>query len=122
MNYAYTNAKDIYKKNQVSTAPKKKLLIMLYDGAIKNLNLAEQALEGKNNEIVNTNIIKAQNIVMELSFTLNFDAGGEIADNLYKLYDYMYLRLVRANIDKDMDGVKEVKRLLEELRETWSKI
>lgn len=122
MSYACANARDIYRNNQVTTAPKKKLLIMLYDGAIKNLKLAEQGIEEKNYEIANNNIIKAQNIVMELIFTLDFDAGGEIASNLYQLYDYMYLRLIRANIDKDIDGVKEVKKLLEELRNTWSKI
>ena len=122
MNYAYTNAKDVYRNNQVSTAPKKKLLIMLYDGAIKNLKLAEQAIEDKNNEMANTNIIKAQNIIMELMHTLDFEVGGEIANNLYQLYDYMYLKLVRGNIDKDIDGIKEVRKYLEELRNTWSKI
>ena len=79
MNPIYANAKNIYKNNQVTTAPKKKLLIMLYDGAIKNLTIAQQAIEEKNNEIVNINMIKAQNIVMELSLTLDFEAGGEIA-------------------------------------------
>ncbi|MDR7869607.1 MAG: flagellar export chaperone FliS [Tissierellaceae bacterium] len=122
MNYAYANAKDIYKNNQVTTAPKKKLLIMLYDGAIKNLKIAEQAIAEKNHEMSNTNIIKAQNIIMEFMHTLDFEAGGEIANNLYQLYDYMYLRLVRANMDKDIEGIKEVKKFLEELRDTWSRI
>lgn len=122
MNYAYSNAQNVYKNNQVSTAPKKKLLIMLYDGAIKDLKLAEQAIEEKNNEISNGNIIKAQNIIMELMHTLDFEAGGEIANNLYQLYDYMYLKLVKANINKEVDGIKEVIRYLEELRDTWLKI
>ncbi len=43
--------------------------------------------------------------------TLNFEAGGDIAKNLYQLYDYMYFRLVRANIDKNIDYVKEVKKI-----------
>ncbi|NLN14811.1 MAG: flagellar protein FliS, partial [Tissierellia bacterium] len=45
MNYAYANVQNIYKQNQVTTAPKKKLLIMLYDGAIKFLKLAVKAIE-----------------------------------------------------------------------------
>lgn len=122
MNHAYANARDIYKNNQVTTAPKKKLLIMLYDGAIKNLKLAEKAIQGDDNETANTNIIKAQNIVMELNYTLDFEAGGEIATNLHQLYDYMYLRLVQANMSKDMDGLKEVGKYLKDLRDTWSRI
>lgn len=120
MNPAYAKAKNVYKNNQVSTAPQKKLLIMLYDGAIKFLTIAEQGISEKNNEMVNTNMIKAQNIIMELSVTLDFEAGGEIAQNLYQLYDFMYVRLIRANIDKDIDAIKEVKKLLEELRDTWT--
>lgn len=122
MNHAYANAQNVYRNNQVTTAPKKKLLIMLYDGAIRNLKIAEQAIEDKDIQLSNTNIIKAQNIVMEFMHTLDYEAGGEIANNLYQLYDYMYLRLVRANIDKDLDGVKEVRKYLQELRDSWSKI
>ena len=122
MNYAYANAHDIYRNNQVTTAPKKKLLIMLYDGAIKNLKLAEQAIDNKDIQGANTNIIKTQDIIMEFMHTLDFEAGGEIANNLYQLYDYMYRRLVKANIDKDIDALKEVCKYLEDLRDTWVKI
>ena len=120
MNHAYVN--NAYKNNQVTTAPKKKLLIMLYDGAIKNLKLAEIALQDKSIEKVNTHLIKTQDILAELMSTLNFEAGGEIAKNLYQLYDYMYVKLIRANIDKDIDAIIEVKIFMEELRDTWAKI
>ncbi|NLY45158.1 MAG: flagellar export chaperone FliS [Tissierella sp.] len=122
MNHAYANAQNVYKNNQVTTAPKKKLLIMLYDGAIKNLKLAINAIEEKDNQVSNTNIIKAQNIIMELMHTLDFEAGGEIANNLYQLYDYMYLKLVKANTSKDTKGIKEVIKYLEDLRNTWEQI
>lgn len=120
MNHAY--AKDVYRNNQVTTAPQKKLIIMLYDGAIRNLKLAEIAMENKDIEKINTHLIKAQDIIMELMTTLNFEAGGDIAQNLYQLYDYMYFRLVRANIDKNIDYVKEVKKYMEELRDAWEQI
>lgn len=120
MNHAYANNE--YKNNQVMTAPKKKLLIMLFDGAIKNLKLAELALNNKEIEKVNTNLIKTQDIIAELMYTLNFEVGGDIAKNLYQLYDYMYNKLVRANIDKDIDGIIEVKKFMEELRDTWIQI
>ena len=120
MNHAY--AKDVYRNNQVTTAPQKKLIVMLYDGAIRNLKLAEIAMENKDIEKINTHLIKAQDIIMELMTTLNFEAGGDIAKNLYQLYDYMYFRLVRANIDKNIDYVKEVKKYMEELRDAWEQI
>ena len=120
MNHAY--AKDVYRNNQVTTAPQKKLIIMLYDEAIRNLKLAEIAMENKDIEKINTHLIKAQDIIMELMTTLNFEAGGDIAKNLYQLYDYMYFRLVRANIDKNIDYVKEVKKYMEELRDAWEQI
>lgn len=122
MNHAYANAQNVYRNNQVTTAPAKKLLIMLYDGAIKNLKLAEKAIEEKDYQVSNTNIIKTQNIIMELMHTLDFEAGGEIANNLYQLYDYMYLKLVKANTSKDVESIKEVIKFLEDLRNTWAQI
>ena len=120
MNHAYAN--NVYKNNQIMTAPKKKLLIMLYDGAIKNCKLAEMALESRNFEEVNTNLKKAQDIINEFMVTLNFETGGDIAKNLYQLYEYMNFKLVRANIDKNPEGIIEVKNYLQELRDTWAQI
>lgn len=120
MNQGY--AKDVYKKNQINTAPKKKLLIMLYDGVIKNLNLAELALNEKNLEGTNKYMIKAQDIISELMITLNFEKGGDIASNLYQLYEYMYNKLVSGNINKDVNSVIEVRQFMEELREAWIQI
>lgn len=120
MNHAYAN--NVYKNNQVMTAPKKKLLIMLYDGAIKNLNLAELSIANKEIEKTNTYLTKTQDIIAELMSTLNFEAGGDIAKNLYGLYEYLYNRLIRANIDKDAAAVVEVKNFMEELRDTWEQI
>jgi len=120
MNHAY--AKNVYRNNQVTTAPQKKLIVMLYDGAIKNLKLAETAMEDRDIGKINTHLIKAQDIIMELMTTLNFEAGGDIAKNLYQLYDYMYFRLVRANIDKNIDYIREVKKYMEELRDAWEQI
>lgn len=116
------NAYNAYKNNQVMAASRNKLVIMLYDGAIKNLKLAEIALEEKNIENVNTYLKKTQDIIAEFMSTLNFEAGGEVANSLYQLYDYMYRRLVRANIDKDITPILEVKKYLEELRDTWTQI
>ncbi|WFA07906.1 flagellar export chaperone FliS [Tissierella sp. Yu-01] len=122
MNQAQAQAYNAYKTNQVMTAPPKKLVTMLYDGAIKNLKLAEIALEEKDFVHVNTYLKKTQDIITEFMTTLNYEAGGDVAKNLYQLYDYMYRRLIRANIAKDVEPIIEVKKYLEELRDTWAQI
>lgn len=118
----YASAGNAYKSNEVLTAPKKKLVIMLYDGAIKNLKLSKLAMAENSIEKANNAIIKAQNILAEFMSTLNFDDGGDIAVNLMSLYQYMYDRTIRANIDKDPEVVDEVIGMLEELRDVWSQI
>ena len=119
---AYTNAGNAYKSNQVMTAPKKKLIIMLYEGAIKNLKLSKIAMFEKNIEKANTNLIKTQNILAELMSTLNFEEGGDIAKNLLSLYQYMYEKTVVANVEKNPDPVDEVIGFLEELKDVWAQI
>lgn len=121
-NNAYANAGNAYKSNEVMTAPKKKLVIMLYEGAVKNLKLAKIAMEEQNIEKTNAAFIKTQNILTELMSTLNFDQGGDIAKNLMALYQYMYQRTVSANIEKNQDTADEVIGYLEELKDAWSQI
>lgn len=120
MNQAY--GRDVYQKTQVTAAPQKKLIIMLYDGAIKNLKLALMAIHAKEIEKTNTHLLKAQNIISEFMITLDFEKGGSIAKDLYSLYDYMYNTLIKANIEKDASKVAEVIKYLEELRDTWNQI
>lgn len=119
---AYANASNAYKSNQVTTASRTKLVVMLYDGAIRNLKLAKLSIGDKNIEKTNTCIIKTQRILSEFMSTLNFEEGGDIAKNLMALYQYMYQRTIRANIDKDTEILDEVIGYLEELREAWSQI
>ncbi len=116
-----TNAYQTYQQNQVNTASPGKLLLMLYDGALKFLRLAMVALEEENFEKTNEYLKKTQNIVHELMITLNFDVG-DIAQNLYDLYDFMNHELIQANIKKDMKKIKNVKKILEDLRSAWVQI
>jgi flagellar protein FliS len=119
---AYANAANAYKNNEVMTASRTKLVVMLYDGAIRNLKLAKLSIDERNIEKTNTCIIKAQKILSEFMSTLNFEEGGDIAKNLMSLYEYMYRRTVRANIDKDQGILDEVIGYLEELRDAWRQI
>ncbi len=116
---ALKQASNAYGGAQISTAPQKKLLLMLYDGAVTNLMVAEKAIESKDYETVHHKLVKTQDILVELMATLNFDAGGEIAGQLYRLYDYFHWSLVQANVKKDSVLVAEVRTYLEELRSSW---
>lgn len=107
-----------YQQQQVFTAPPDKLLLMLYDGAIRSCLQAKKALENQDKEESHNCITKVQDIILELMTTLNMDY--EIANNLYSLYDYLYRRLVEANVQKDTVILDEVLGFLKELRQTWA--
>lgn len=113
------NALNTYQQNSVNTASKEKLLIMLYDGLVKFIKQGMLGLEEKNIERSNTNFVKAQNIIHEFMSTLNMEIGGETAKSLMALYDYMYRRLVEANIKKDREIAGEVLGFAEELKQTF---
>ena len=118
----YSNYQNAYKKASVNTLDQNKLIIMLYDGAIKNANFAVQYMESGEIEKVHDSLIKTKNIVTELLATLNMDQGGEIAKNLKSLYSYMFSQLIEANMEKKTAPVLTVIDLLKELRGAWVQI
>lgn len=121
MSYAAT-AKNMYKKNQVETASPKQLVVLLCEGAIKNIRLAELAVEQENREKRNTYLIKAQNILHELNSSLNHEQGKEIAEQLSSLYDFILTELVQANLHADVKKMKNSRKLLGDLLEAWKQI
>ncbi|PKL30141.1 MAG: flagellar export chaperone FliS [Spirochaetae bacterium HGW-Spirochaetae-10] len=113
---------DAYKDTEIQTADQGKLILMLYDGAIRFLNIAIENMTPRRYDVVNTNIIKAQDIVTELMLSLNMDQGGEIAQNLFNIYAYMKKRLLEGNIAKDAEILKEVVTHLNGLRSAWDEL
>ena len=113
------NAYQQYKQAQYETASPEKLLLMLYDGAIKFGEQAKRGMNEDNYELANEKLKRVQAIINELMVTLDMDQGGEIADNLYNLYEYMNRRLIQANIRKDPTIVEEVLGLIKEVKEGW---
>jgi flagellar protein FliS len=111
-----------YKETQIATANQGKLIVMLYDGAIKFLNIAVENMAPRTYDVVNINIIKAQDIITELLLSLNMKEGGEISQNLFGLYMYFKKELLQANIQKNADIIINVLKLLKDLRESWDKI
>jgi flagellar protein FliS len=92
---------------------------MLYDGAIQFLNKARVAIQNKNIQESHNNIIGAQKIIAEFMNTLDMKKGGELAQNLYNLYEYMHFTLIQANMKKDIALIDEVLVFLKELKQTW---
>jgi len=116
------NGSAVYKTNQILNASPKKLIVLLYEGCIKNLKLAELHIAEKNIEKTNQALIKAQNIIAELMNTLDFEKGGEVAENLYRMYEYLARELIKANVSKNVADVKRSRELVEELRNAWIKM
>ncbi len=109
-----------YKNTEISTANQKKLILMLYDGVLRFLRIAKESMEPKSYDVVNSHIIKSQDIVTELMLALDMRAGKEIASNLFNIYAYVKKRLLEANIAKDAAPIDEVIHILGQLREAWA--
>lgn len=108
-----------YQQSQIQTASPEQILIMLYDGAIQFLNKALKAMNENDIQESHNNNVAAQNIITEFMNTLDMDLGGEVAQNLYSLYEYLYYKLVQANVHKNSADIEEVIRHLKELKQTW---
>ena len=117
------NAHFAYQATQISTATKEQLLLITYDIGIKACRMAEAALTGdesdKDLSVANREIIRAQEVIRELMVTLNTERGGEMAQGLMRLYDYMYQLLVDANVKKEPENLRTVRTMLEELKTAW---
>lgn len=116
---AYANQAKQYKEQQIQTASQEELLILLYEGAIRFLSLAKNGHQENNIEKYHNNLLKSQRIVSEFMSSLDVEGGGEMALNLFNLYEYLHYRLVQANIKKDVTMVDEVQTHLRELKKTW---
>src|SRR6266496_162960 len=108
-----------YKQTSITTANRGQILIMLYEAAIQNVKKATMAIEKKDIPGKGVAIGKAHDIINELSNTLNFEVGGEIARDLERLYNYMTEQLVKANIESSIDALREVQKLMETLLSGW---
>jgi flagellar secretion chaperone FliS len=107
----------------VEVANPHKLILMLYDGALLALATAASFLEQGDKMTMSKEIMKASNIIAQgLRDSIDQKAGGDLAERLSALYDYMNLRLQFANIKGDKKIIDEVSGLLHELRGAWEEI
>lgn len=109
-------------KQDVSTADPHKLTLMLLQGALDRIAYAKGAMERK--ELVSKAdfISKASAIIMHLRDTLDLEVGGEVAENMFALYNYMVERLGDAHVNNDLNMLDEVSSLLTPIRDAWVQI
>jgi len=127
---AYPNALSAYRETRIRTASQGQLVIMLYDEAVKQLDRGLELLalnsQGKRDpsriEQINKAIVKAQEIITELMVSLDFEQGGEIANNLFSLYTWFNRELLEANLAQNGDRIRVVRNMVDELRGAWHEV
>ena len=108
-----------YQQAQVNTFDQLNLVSMLYEGAIRFLRQSIVHIDNKNFEMAHKLLIRSQDIVTELLISLDVKSESEVVKSLLALYEYMYRRLVYANLEKNTTEIANVIKLLENLLEGW---
>lgn len=110
-----------YRRNQVETAGPGQLVLLLFNGALRFIQQAVGAMESRDLEGANRYLGRAQAIISELMGSLDLEQG-EVARNLFNLYEYIHYRLVQGNIKKTVSPLEEAAGLLRELRDSWEEM
>jgi len=108
-----------YKQTSVTTASRGQVLLMLYEGAIRFTKLAIEGVKKNDRVQKGTYIVKVQDIVNELSLSLNHEVGGDISKELDRLYNYIIEQLTEANVKNDAKPLEVILKLLETLHDGW---
>ena len=116
------NAHSTYQTVQVTTTDRGRLLLMMYEGAIKFLKQAKSGLETNDIAKFCRFLSKAQAIIAELMNTLDFEKGGSIARDLDRLYDFMLFYLTEANLNRDAKRIQKTIALLDTIYKAYKAI
>jgi flagellar protein FliS len=116
-----TNPYNAYKQNSVNMASKEHLLLMLLDGAVKYTKIARLAILEKNVARAHKELVRVQDIFLELMITMDKNAGSYMED-LYNVYEFIKNELIKANMKKDIKVIENVLPLIEEVRDMWYEV
>lgn len=123
---SYSKALKNYQQNNLESAVNEasphKLVELLLSGAIEKITLSKQLMEQDQVELKGANISHAISIIDGLQASLNKEKGGEIAENLFNLYDYSIRKLVEANLKNDQNILDEITSLLTTVKSAWDDI
>ena len=111
-----------YRQTQIQSASPVELVVMLYRGAIRFTKAGVDGVNRKDIQAAHTGFVRAQEIVAELSNTLDFERGGEIAERLSAIYSFVTRLLIQANVRKDAEPADQAGRLLESLLSAWVQV
>lgn len=111
-----------YQSVQIGTAGRERLLIMLYEGCIRFLEQGRTAVAAGRREEGHNALLRAQDIIAELMSTLDMEAGGQVARNLYRLYEYYTFLLVDANLHQNVAPIAEVIDHMQQLLDAWHQV
>ncbi|MDD2235978.1 MAG: flagellar export chaperone FliS [Kiritimatiellae bacterium] len=114
-----------YQQTDVMTASPMQLVLMLYEECIRSLEKAEKAFRQEDPariEIIGKNLLHAQDVITELAISLDMENGGEIAENLHRLYDFTLSHLSTANVQQKLQPVRDVIVIMTELKEAWTEV
>ena len=122
--YDYTK---VYKSNSILTAEPGKLVLILFDAALKSMRSAKEALDRPQRDleriaICNKELTKTRLIIDELNGSLDLSQPGEFGISMRNLYNYFYRRLLEADMKKDQSIIAEVENLLTEIRDAWEEM
>ncbi len=109
-------------KQDIATADPHKLTLMLMQGALDRIAYAKGAMERKDFAAKSDYLSRVTAILMNLRDTLDLDVGGEVAQNMYALYDYMVERISEGHVRNDLNMLDEVISLLTPIRDAWVQI
>jgi flagellar protein FliS len=116
------NAINAYRENAVATQTRGRLVVLLYDGAVKYLKQALKELEAGHLAAKGEYINKAVAILNELDSCLDVETGGDVAQNLRSLYQFMIRHLGEANLHRDPRRIQDVIDCLRSLNEGWKSV
>jgi len=119
---AMNQYKQVDIRASVENADPHTLIQMLINGAIERLNIAKMHMQQNNIALKGENISSAISIIDGLRSSLDMKKGGEIAQNLEALYDYMQRQLLASNMSDKVENIDEVLALLNEIRAGWASI
>jgi len=111
-----------YRHNEVATSSQGKLIIMMYEGALKFTTLALEGIDTKDLVKKGIYINKTHDIINELSCALDMEKGGEVAQKLEALYQFILHQLTLANIKSDPKALKSIVKVLTPLMEAWKEL
>jgi flagellar protein FliS len=117
----YTDAQSAYTRSSILTASPERLVVLLYESAVRFLRQAADALEAPDLELAHLKSRRANAILDELNFSLDM-SHGELPERLRSIYLFCQRHLLESMLHKDAAGVRTVATLLDELREAWAEV